>query len=207
MLTPMDTLVLSQSSDIGAFPDGSDHTPRRQYLFTSSVIPPSSSGYYPYHISAILADHETIRHEFLRCHRALTNFDVSVNPWKARYLWLWLSDYLLPSIMALEESRAQFLLPHYRNLGILVPNITPQFNTSLALHVQSVEAIALSIVEIVEDKVSSTTTTILEEQLFDKIVSLQGAFRGFEDFICAHYNRAEIFWPDVIQLKGEVSHH
>jgi hypothetical protein len=171
-----------------------------RYQLTSRTILPNDGGNYPFYISAILVDHETIRREIYRTEIALRNFDTITHSWKAAYLRRWVNEFLLPSVISIEEVRSQFLFPHYRNHGVNLPQ--PRGNA--AANFLKYSKIFNVLLKSIQKNVTNGSSEVNETNLEEEIRYLRVEFSEFKEFVFRHYAAIESSWPDIIREHKEV---
>ena len=170
------------------------------FFFTSRVIAPNPEGFYPFFISAVLVENETIRHELYRCRRTIMCLNAKRGPWQVRFLRTWMHEYFLPSIRTIEESREQYLATRYRELKVNVPSTPPQYISQLAQVMDDLEFCLKNFSLLFTDQDGH----VLDDQIETKMVELQRHFDLLESLLLNRYDEMELFWPVVIKEHGPV---
>jgi hemerythrin superfamily protein len=163
---------------------------------TSSVIPASSDGSYPFQQISFLFPHEPLRRELNRGKIAMQNTKTDEHPWKMKYIHKWLTEFLIPVIYDHHEAEDSYFFPDYRKLGVVIPEHVEQGHEKLLLHLTQMEKLSGEMADFIAGQ--KETDAIIK---FNQLKYLY--CEKFHPDVVAHLADEETFWPPVIQQYGE----
>jgi hemerythrin superfamily protein len=163
---------------------------------TSTAIPSSDNGYYPYEQISFLFPHEPLRRELNRGKKALDQLSISDNTWKLRYFRKWLNEFLVPLIRDHHEAEDKYLFPAYGKLGVILPNNIEKAHDKLEIHLMELERLANSLNEWYFNEKNL-------EKADETLKSLKSLYNEFYSSLTQHLHEEEIFWPPIVKEKGE----
>ena len=156
-------------------------------LLTSTAIPISPDGAYPWSIEDWLAPHEAIRREFLRLEAALVTF----RPFKPAVIARWLHGFLLPAIRVHHDSEELVIGPHFAALGDVVQWGSTYSHVDLERDMERVAAAADAAVGAANDPAG--------ESAFSE---LRGVVAQLSQGMAIHLAEEERCWPLIFAKHG-----
>lgn len=159
---------------------------------TSTAVTASADGKYSYDNISFLFPHEPLRRELLRGKKALEGMDLTAHPWKAKYLRVWLDEFLIPIIADHHDSEDKIFDPSYEKVGVKVPE---KFVKDHAALVESLKTLSLSVHALIDH--------LQDGEQGSKLEGLRKEYQALFDLMEEHLADEERFWPEVIRQHGE----
>lgn len=156
---------------------------------TSTAIPQSTDGYYSWDKISFLFPHEPIRREILRGKIALENCNLTLHPWKLKYLSKWLVEFLLPMIHDHHEAEDLYIHPEYiQKKGVVLPKEIEGAHEALDTILKNLENIVIEL------------NNSYQEEKFQELKRL---YEDFQKGFLKHLADEETFWPPILLETGE----
>ncbi len=155
---------------------------------TSRAIEATPDNYYNYYHQVLLFQHEPIRRELERGLRGLEAIDLSVHPWKAKYVHVWLVEFFIPMILDHHDSEEKHMGPFYTQRGVKVPNHLSGSHSKLVNALERIGGLSESF----SNSPCQENLTILKTAYFD-----------MHELMKQHLEEEERFWPDAVKQIGE----
>lgn len=167
------------------------------FELTSSVIPPSEDGVYPFDLQGFLLPHEMMRREMQRGENAVASMDCVKYPWKARAFAEWFIDFFNPIMYAHHDIEENIIFPFYFQLNVIAPDRQAEDHMSLISRLNRIERACKRLLLLV-DNTDLDHLAVKSEQ--DNITA---QFLELCEQMREHFAEEELYWPKILRKCGK----